>query len=443
MTWTGPCWNGFRAVLIFSVFFPGLFSGCARDSDSAAPTTPTQEEIERATAGHLELELAAIRAEARLPGGQEADRNFSRKNIEESVAKIENQISANERDVYFSVLVRQLTDAYRFEEAIQVAKKIKDVEVRDPLLQDMVRLQADEINEALRNAERFLSTERFPEEILRLFRQADDAIREIGDPLRRTQAFEHLAQTRKNAGDRDGAFQTVKDAAESLKKSNDSSEKARGFLSLARWTFQQDEPDTALELCREAEASAKYSEHPYASAMFLLDLAQFYAILGKGTEADSLCDKIERFLPNVSDPGEKTTGWLKLAETRLVVPTNEQEIPAAKKLLQTREYALKAGTILSDEFRDETAAATRSQLVERKNEVLGKIAAMQIWISPLEDVWETVQDIDEGPIRDKALAATVEMLIAVRSPDAEAWAEEISDTKTKRELLKRIPETEE
>lgn len=443
MTWTGPCWNGFWAVLIFSVFFPGLFSGCARDSDSETQTTPTREEIERATAGHLELELAAIRAEARLPGGQEADRDFSRKNIEESVAKIENQISVGERDIYFSVLVRQLTDAYRFEEAIQVAKKIKDVEVRDPLLQDMVRLQADEINEALRNAERFLSTERFPEEILRLFRQADDAIREIGDPLRRTRSFEHVALIRKKAGDRDGAIRVIRDAAESLKNTDDNPGKAQGFFSLARWTFQQDEPDAALEFCREAEASAKFFEHPFASAMFLLDLAQIYAILGKGTEADSLCDKIERFLPKVSDPGEKATGWLKLAETRLVVPTNEQEIRVAKKLLQTREYALKAGTILSDELRDETAAATRSQLVERKNEVLGKIAAMQIWISPLEDVWETVQDIDEGPFRDKALVAAVEMLIAVRSPDAGAWAEEISDTKTKRELLKKIPATEE
>jgi hypothetical protein len=64
---------------------------------------------------------------------------------------------------------------------------------------------------------------------------------------------------------------------------------------------------------------------------------------------------------------------------------------------------------------------------------------MQAWGGTLEDVWETIEDIDSENERDDALVAVIDMMIITHSPeDIEAWAEEIIDPIKKDTVLKKL-----
>ena len=152
--------------------------------------------------------------------------------------------------------------------------------------------------------------------------------------------------------------------------------------------------------------------------------------------------KIVREWPN-GDPKRKSSLLLNLTETFLLIPTTEKGDTPENHLTEARKIVLDAAMAIPKklpkmEVNDETELSWAT-LRTTKNEILRTIAAMQAWQTSLEDVWETVQDIDDPLIRDEAIVNTIEMMMAMKDwEDAAGWSDEISDPELKRTIRRQI-----
>lgn len=456
-----------RKFLLAGILLAG---GCNPEHSDWAGTTPTPEEINEA---RFQLELADVRAGTRqfddtIPIDPEREKAEARKAVEDSMRRIGERADPDEQDRHYAELVRQLIVESRFDEAALVCGKIHRTEMKDPLFEDIVRFRMKEIFEMFWRLPPMPAGEGFDGEIRDLVRQAVLTNREIADPLRRAESFGNIALFCLTMKDREGAIQAMHEAATSLQSlRGDDVRKARGFCYLTRWFLRQGEHESAVRCCDEAEAAAMEIGVPAAETTVLLEISTLRTLLGDDDGARGACDRAGKMIPRIGNPDEKAAALIRFADATLINRMKERMQSHDDSLRKIKKTAREAAALIdtlpderpapvANEAREEEAEPSfsevglfetgsnpvslpRKELLRLKNELLRKIATIQAWSSPLEEVWDTILDIDEGPVRDDALVATVEMMISTgATEDAEAWIEEISDPMKRQAALRKL-----
>ncbi|MDR2440261.1 MAG: hypothetical protein LBE12_12955 [Planctomycetaceae bacterium] len=453
-----------------------VLAGC-RPSDSLVHDQDTQQSIiDAAAEANVRFEITNLYTENNISTNwEEEKRAKAKQTLNKALLEIGKLSSISIRDRHYKTLVQQLIYEYRFMEAADVAVKIQDKTIKDTLLEDLVRFQVQDIWQIYQKTESFYNNGELPKEILEAIKLVIKTAGEIDDPLLQAESFENIARFRMKMKDRNGTIKMMLHAAESCQNLKENGiRKALGLCSFANWFLREENKEKTLEFCKEAENILVYTKQSFDSIRTYLDISAIYLLLGLEEPARQLCEKVEKSVSNISEPREKAGILLKLTESLLVIRLKDPQIPLADQLLSIKKFVLEAADILASLPDNETKIETntsqlsqsfvlpskkgvlpdndsetkfrplsRLELVHLKNGLLRKIASMQAWGGTLEDVWETIEDIDPGNERDDALIAVIDMMMITRSPeDIEAWAEEIIDPIKKNNVLKKLNQQE-
>lgn len=421
--------------------------------------------MDAAAEANVRFEITNLHAENNISTNWEEERAKAQKLLNKLLLEIDNISDVSMRDSRCKTLVQQLIYEYRFSEAADVSVKIQDKTIKDSLLEDIARFQIKDVWQTYQKTEGVYNSGGLSKEILEQIELTTKTSGRIDDPLRRAKSFENIALFRMKMKDRDKTVKMMNDAAESCRnlKKNEI-RKAQGLCSFANWFLREENKEKTLELCRDTESVLAHTEPSFDSMRIYLDISAIYILLDLEEPARLICERIEKSIVQISEPHEKATILLKLAESLLVIRMNDHKIPLADRILSIKKIVLGAAEILTllpdnetemnfipDQLplsspqepfpTDQTKFRSlfRSELVHLKNGLLSKIASMQAWGVPLEDVWETIEDIDSEEERDDALVAVIDMMIITRSQeDIEAWADEIVDPAKKNSVLKKL-----
>lgn len=368
-----------------------------------------------------------------------------------------------ERDRRYKEFVQQLIFESRFVDAADISLRIKADEMRNSLLEDIARLQINDAMQAYEMVSQAADEDAMVQGgLLAAVLRAVQTTRLMDDPARQAESFGNIALFRQRMKDEKGASEMMDESVEAIHKmpKNDSG-RARGLLFYARWFLRKGWNDKTYELCREIESSLSLIDSPFDAACFGLELSSVYTLLGKDRNARDVAEKVEPIIRKIKEPREEATVLLRLAETKLFLKIRDKNISPAESLLSTKTLVMEAAALAGardrkksnpmakeislepktpenvSNIRNESFRLDWKAIETLKNKTLQKIAVMQAWSSPLEDTWETVQDIDDDSIRDDALVSVIEMLVATgQHDDAEAWADEVTDkTKLEKEWI--------
>jgi hypothetical protein len=467
-----------RILLLFLLI---VFVGC-RPSEPIVPEQNSQQSIMDAAAeANVRFEITNLHAENNVSTNWEEDRLKAKQTLNKLLLEISKLPNISVRDQRYKTLVQQLIYEYRFTEAADVSIKIHNKSVKDTLLEDCVRFQIQDVWQIYQKTENFYSNGKLPKEILKALELTIKTAGRIDDPLLQAESFENIARFRIKMKDQNGTIKMMNDAAESCRHLKENGiRKALGLCSFANWFLRTENKEKTQEFCKETENALLHTKQSFDSIRIYLDITAIYILLGLENPAQLLCEKAEQSVSQISEPHEKAAILLKLAESLLVIRTKNPPIPLADQLLSIKKLVLEAADILAQLPENETKIdcvptqlselselsepfvlplnqetvpennsetkfklLSRSELVALKNVLLRKIASMQAWAGTLEDVWETIEDIDSENERDDALVAVIDMMIITRSPeDIEAWADEIIDPIKKNTVLKKINQQE-
>ncbi|MDR1142000.1 MAG: hypothetical protein LBL62_09930, partial [Planctomycetaceae bacterium] len=458
-----------KAILCVELLLLVVLTGCRPSEPSAYDQNIQLSSIDAAAEANVRFEITNLHAENNISTHWEEERAKAQHDLSKLLLEISKLPNISARDLRYKTLVHQLIYEYRFAEAADVLAKIQDKTIKDTLLEDFVRFQVQDVWQTYQKTEMFYNNGKLPKEILDPIELVMKTAGMIDDPLLQATSFENIARFRMKMKDQNGTIKMMSDAAQScrnLKKNG--IRKAQGLCSFAHWFLREEDKEKTLELCKETETALVYTNQSFDSARIYLDISAIYILLGLEEPARQICEKIEKSVSKISEPHEKVTVLLKLAESLLVIRMKDPQIPLADQLLSIKELALEASYILALLPESETESdfipsrfsesfvlplkkdivpednqqmqfrpLSRLELISLKNGLLRKIASMQAWGGTLEEVWETIEDIDPGNERDDALVAVIDMMIITCSPeDIEAWAEEIIDPTKKNTILK-------
>jgi hypothetical protein len=458
-----------QEILWVLLLFLIVLTGCRPSDSSIHEQNGEQSIMDAAAEANVRFEITNLHAENNISTDWEEERAKAQKLLNKLLLEIDKIPDISARDLRYKTLAQQLIYEYRFAEAADVSVKIQDKTIKDTLLEDIVRFQIKDVWQTYQKTEGIYNSGELSKEILRQIELATKTAGGIDDPLWQARSFENIALFRMKMKDRDRTVKMMNDAAESCRnlKKNEI-RKAQGLCSFANWFLREENKEKTLELCKETESVLASTESSFDSMQIYLDISAIYILLDLEEPARLICERAEKSVSQISEPHEKATILLKLAESLLVIRMKDHKIPLADRILSIKKLILKAAEILtllpdseteinfipaplSESFslssqkdvfpEDQTKfrSLSRSELVHFKNGLLSKIASMQAWGVPLEDVWETIEDIDPGEERDNALVAVIDMMIITHSPeDIEAWAEEIVDPTKKNSVLKKL-----
>jgi hypothetical protein len=452
-------------ILCVVLQFLIVLTGCRPSDSSIHHHNGEQSTMDAAAEANVRFEITNLHAENNISTNWEEERAKAQKLLNKLLLEIDNISDVSMRDSRCKTLVQQLIYEYRFSEAADVSVKIQDKTIKDSLLEDIARFQIKDVWQTYQKTEGVYNSGGLSKEILEQIELTTKTSGRIDDPLRRAKSFENIALFRMKMKDRDKTVKMMNDAAESCRnlKKNEI-RKAQGLCSFANWFLREENKEKTLELCRDTESVLAHTEPSFDSMRIYLDISAIYTLLDMEEPARLICERIEKSIVQISEPHEKATILLKLAESLLVIRMNDHKIPLADRILSIKKIVLGAAEILTllpdnetemnfipDQLplsspqepfpTDQTKFRSlfRSELVHLKNGLLSKIASMQAWGVPLEDVWETIEDIDSEEERDDALVAVIDMMIITRSQeDIEAWADEIVDPAKKNSVLKKL-----
>ncbi|MDR2704645.1 MAG: hypothetical protein LBC02_02595 [Planctomycetaceae bacterium] len=460
-----------REIILYVVLlFLIDMTGCHPATDSSINNQNGEQSIMDAAAeANVRFEITNLHAENNISTNWEEERTKAQKLLSKLLLEIDQIPDVSARDLRYKTLVQQLIYEYRFAEAVNVAVKIQDKTIKDALLEDIVRFQIKDVWQTYQKTAGIYNSGGLSKEILEQIELATKTAGLIDNPLRQAESFENIALFRMKMKDRDRTVKMMNDAAESCRnlKKNEI-QKAQGLCLFANWFLREENKEKTFELCKETESVLAYSKPSFDSMRIDLDISAIYILLDLEEPARLICEKAEKSVAQISEPHEKATILLKLAESLLVIRMKDHKIPLADRILSIKKLVLEAAEILTllpdretetdsipnqlsesltlpsqknvfPENQTKFRPLSRSELVHFKNGLLSKIASMQAWGVPLEDVWETIEDIDPGEERDNALVAVIDMMIITHSPeDIEAWAEEIVDPMKKNSVLKKL-----
>lgn len=465
-----PANRGGLVILLFLCLIPFGTIGCApstgeRDDGTIGDVSGlTTEELEQAALNaQVEHELARIRAEVRMELGPETAEDpalFSEEISEKELESVNLMPDSPEKNRRYAEIVRKSVFNRRLDDLFDLIDRITDEKIKDALLQEIAQACLQDVR----------SGAAAPADEMRRARLATE---KIVDPLRRSGSYGLIAKAYQDMRDREGMLEAMDRAAAALRKLDDTDgRKAHGLCFLAYQLLEYGEKEKAGQFCRDAETFAAQLTDPFAAAMFFLDLANLYSILENKQAASNACQKASGIVTRIPDPRQQATAFLKLAEVSLFVQPAEQGAPPAPdRFVRLRNLVSEAVKIIEKEIseqeqkRPETAPETKEktaliqdpfassplsgteteinfalstkELIERKNDVLCKIAMRQAWSSSPQEIAETIDLIDPGPKRDDALVAAIETLAVLRTPvELESWVRHISDP-TKRDKVRQ------
>ncbi|MDR1962721.1 MAG: hypothetical protein LBQ50_02970 [Planctomycetaceae bacterium] len=480
--------------IVFIAMFLIVFcigTGCRPSGLSTNEPNNPQYFVDEAAEANVRFEITNLRAENRLSTNWQEERANAKKVLNQLLLEINKLPSVPEQDSRYQILVQQLIYEYRFAEAANVATKIQDRTAKDLLLEDIVRFLIKDIWQTYQKIAGLANNSELSKDILEQIELAIKTTKQIDDPLRQAESFANIALFRMKMKDRNGTVKMMNDAAESCRNKKEIGlRKAQGLCSFAHWFLREENKEKTLKFCTESESALLHTEQSFDSARLYLDISAIYILLGLEEPARRTCEKAEKIVSTISEPYEKATLLLKLAESLLVIRMKDQNIPLADRLLSIKKRILEAAEILAqlpaektetknkteteielgteigtemkmDKFfistelpessvllsgnetfsenKTKLHSLSRRELVQLKNEMLRKIASMQAWGVSLEDVWETIEEIDPGNERDDALVTVIDMMMITRSTeDIEAWAEEIIDPIKKNSVLEKL-----
>jgi len=451
-------------VLIFSAF---LWS-CRRSASDSDNHSYTIADVADAS---TKFEIADLRADNKLLTDPETEKARVFKKIKETLLEIARLSNTEEQDQRYKILAQQLAFESRFDKATEVSTNIQDKAVKDALLEDIARFQIKDTWQTYQKIAGLSRGRELPQEILEQIELSIKTTEQIDDPLQRARSFTNIALFRTRMEDRSGTVKMMNAAADACRnrKENDSQKirKAQGLGVFANWFLHEGNKDKTLEFCKEIEKTLPCVEQPFETLRLYLETSAIYILLGLEESARLASEKAEPMVSKISEPKDKAAALLKLVESHLVIRMKGETAPLSERLLSIKNEILEAAEIVAGLPNDEAKnnvppessglpspdnhfqtsetkiqPLSREELIRSKNQLLRKIASMQAWGSPLEDVWETIEDIDPGSDRDDALIAAIEMMTVTRSgEDIQAWVEEINDPVKKNSVLKSINQT--
>ncbi|MDR2757670.1 MAG: hypothetical protein LBC20_18420 [Planctomycetaceae bacterium] len=452
-----------------------VLTGCRPSEPLVHDQDSQQSIIDAAAEANVRFEITNLYTENNISTNWEEERAKAKQTLNKTILEISELPSVSIRDRHYKTLVQQLIYEYRFAEAADVAAKIQDKTIKDALLEDFVRFQIQDIWQMYQKTENFYNDGELSKEILTALELVIRTAGIIDDPLLQAESFENIARFRIKMKDRNGTIKMMIDAAESCRHRKENGiRKALGLCSFANWFLREENKEKTLEFCKEAETILVHTKQSFDSIRTYLDISAIYFLLGLDKPAQQLCEKVEKSISAISDPHEKAALLLKLAESLLVIRLKDSQTPLAEQLLSIKKFVLEAADILAQLSDNETEVnlpapqvsqsfvlsspkgvfsendletkfrpLSRLELVHLKNGLFRKIASMQAWGGTLEEVWETIEEIDPGNERDDALVSVIDMMIITRSSeDIEAWAEEIIDPVKKNTVLKKLNQQE-
>ena len=350
--------------------------------------------------------------------------------------------------------IRLLLYENRFDDATKLVLKIDDVKTRDRLLEDVVRFQVQEAFKLYRGMARLWPENALPEQIQLPIRQAAAAAEKIEDPLVFMECIGNIALFRGNMKDEVGVEGMMRKTADSLLHRQETGfRKAKALVLAADWFLHQDDKKTMAVLVSAAEKALNETSADVNAALLYTEIVALYFLLDDAESIRRTCDRTEQVVARIVDLTQKAMALLRFADTLFLVQGKEKDVPLSEKLAKIKSCVMQANGLMAvpvagensftttqiDRNKEQSSTWTREEITEQKNTILRKVAVLQAWTAPLEDVWDTIEEIDPGPERDTALTTTIEKMIATRSTEyAKDWAEEISDPEKKQTMLKKL-----
>lgn len=427
-------------VFIFPVL---LFVGACSEPETKPPS---EAEIVEALAWS---EIAEIKTKTHN------DKDFSSEpvliSLDQQIERIERQTDSETKNRDREDLVRQLLFENRFDKATELAVRITDSALRDPLLEDIARFQVQNAFRLYQGTVPPESDGRIPESVLLPIRQAIDTAGHIEDPLIYAETIGNIALFQNNMKDREGVAEMMPTAVETvLQRSGGGPRKARALLLLADWFLRQDDKDTLKTLCEAAEIAMADAAPDYESALLLFEIVTIGFLTDQHRRVDKICNRIDEISSTLTNPRQKVSALIRMGETLLLLTGKDETDVLPKRLKKIKQLALEIDAIV----REPSFPSTKSEApveaaspvlpggreaMAMKNRILRQVVAIQAWKAPLEDVWDTIEQMDHGPDRDVALSTTIDMMLATQTTDdAQAWAEEISDPEKRRAVLQKL-----
>ncbi len=428
------------------IFLPGI--GC----EKKYPTPPTVS-TEALIDARAKYELQGLEIDP-----QQRKKSFD-KEIEDSLAAAEKIADSNAKDNAYADIVKKSTFFQEYDKAVDVARLIKQSEVKDPLLEDIARIR---LNDA---ASGFILSRQLAGSPAVNIQGALESARSMGDPFRRIKVLGNIEFQQMKMENVEGARQTILEAADALDKvSAVDPRKATVLCQLARWMLRIDEKTSAQSLCKQADQAATAIPSEAERVSVLKQIAELYLLLGDKNAAADACRQGLALTKTITDPKQQLKTVFDLTDISLDLPATQADADPAQMLKKIKEAVLKAAAKIpsnseneptadvntSDDekyeiqdgeslLKTQTPLLTWKKIIQDKNDTLAKIAKRQVWQGTLEDVWETLDEIDEPTIRDGVVVETIDMLIAIKSwDDAAGWSEEIADPTLKKEVRRKI-----
>lgn len=368
--------------------------------------------------------------------------------------------SYQKKDLSPAERVEQLIVEGHLLEAADETSLISDADERDSYLEDIVRQL---IVHSVRLMQEDVSSTDIAEDTAR---KADKICQKISSPLIRSEVFGSIAVFCISQKLKKQADETTNKIVASLDEvKGNSLIKARKYFQAVRWFIGQDE-QRALDCCIKAEKEAEKIDNAFDAATFYLESANWFLLLKTGERAKDAIEKAERQAEKIFDPKEQSTVFLKLASTRLSCPPKLWNETLKDRNTAIKELVRKTDRLIAVRYDEKTASTvsvsptltdkrmnldtvhdllTRSlvlpwpEIKAQRNEILAQIAKSQAWTDTLEDAWDTILEIEDGPQRDEAVAEVVDMLLTTEQPEeAEVWADEITDEFLKNGVVEKI-----
>jgi len=151
--------------------------------------------------------------------------------------------------------------------------------------------------------------------------------------------------------------------------------------------------------------------------------------LGEKKATEECCRDALKEVEIISNPFEVSIIMLNAADLYLLAGKTDKaaEVLKAEKKIKIPESAPATG--------DTTNEAKQ----HRRNGILEHLAVLQVWASTPEAVRQTIEEIDAGTERDKAIGEVIKMFIILDdTQEAEKWLNDISDTALKNEMTEKV-----
>ena len=448
--------NKIAYILLGVTLLPVVF-GCREEGTFPPPPSVFPEIPQDLIDAQVRHELAEIglvpstdnKAELLLPS---AAGTSAPEDIDATLRQAEKITDPHEREHVYIDLVKRLTLLKEYAEATSVVRLLQNADKKDTLLEDIARIRMSGV------LQEFSLLQRISRRDAENIQGALESARQIHDPLRRAKSLGNIAFLRANMNDRDGSRETIGEAVNVLRELSDGDpQKVSGLCQLARLLLRLEANEDARKLCREIETLAMTVDAVEDRARILASLAEMLVLLRDRPAAKTVCGKGFAAAEQIGDPPKKLSVLLNLVDVLLRIPVAENP---EEQLTDVKRIVLDAATVIPSNIpsavetppifgaaegedplfpHEDMAPLSWAKLKAKKNETLRTLAVMQIWQASLDDVWETIEDIDDVTVRDNVIVETIEMMIATKAwEDAGGWSDEISEPELKKSVRRKI-----